>query len=68
MASKTYTNTARGSRGIRTKDGNLVMIEPGQSVDLEDVDPAEAKDAELHGIESGKAAAKEAAKDDGAKA
>jgi hypothetical protein len=28
------TNTASGARGVRTKDG-LVMVEPGQTVDVD---------------------------------
>lgn len=30
----TYTNHAPGARGIRTKDG-LVMLEPGQSAEID---------------------------------
>lgn len=37
------TNTAKGARGIRTKDGDLVMVEPGQSVSG-DFDAAEVRD------------------------
>lgn len=39
-----FKNIAPGSRGIRGKDGQLVMVEPGQSVDL-DVSDVELRDA-----------------------
>lgn len=52
-----FTNTADGARGIVTKDGNTVWIEPGQSVDVEDADEAKVPE----GVEKGEAAAKRAA-------
>lgn len=39
----TVKNTARGPRGLRTKDGNLVMIEAGQSAEG-DFDASEVSD------------------------
>lgn len=62
MAKQTITNTAEGPRGVLLADGTTLYIEPGQSV--EDVDVA--KDHKLYeGLESGAAAAKRAAQDEG---
>ncbi|TPL06679.1 hypothetical protein [Mesorhizobium sp. B2-4-11] len=60
------TNTQAGPRGLNTKTGP-VLVEPGQSVDVE-IDDAELKVAKATGwFDFGKAAAK-AATDDGLKA
>lgn len=53
------TNTARGARGIRAKDGQLVMVEPGRTVNL-DLDSQELEDALAGDFEKGKAADAEA--------
>lgn len=64
MAKVTITNTSPGSRGVRTDDGELVMLEPGETRDL-DLSASEKKDAEATGdFEFGQAAAKRAAKED----
>lgn len=61
MATQTFTNTARGPRGVRKSSGELVMIDPGQSVDIEDVSDAELKSVKDGGeVVIGKAAAKAA--------
>ena len=33
----TYTNTAAGMRGINLKDGTTIWVEPGESVEANDV-------------------------------
>lgn len=48
MAKTTIRNIAPGARGVRDTDGNLVMIEPGQSAELE-LSVDERKDAEAGG-------------------
>lgn len=48
MAKTTIRNIARGARGVRTTDGELVMIERGESAEL-DLSAAERKDAEATG-------------------
>jgi hypothetical protein len=54
------TNTASGARGVRTNQG-LVMVEPGQTVDVE---LADNEDELYEGLEKGAAAAKRAAEED----
>lgn len=55
----TFKNITKGSKGVNTKDGNLVFIDPGQSENLE-VSDAELKAAtatnwfEIDGDEDGK--------------
>lgn len=44
MAKTKFKNLQSGARGLRGKDGELVMIEPGQEIELE-VDSQELKDA-----------------------
>lgn len=51
------TNITAGPKGLHTKDGALVMLEPGQSGDL-DVDAKEVND---EWFATGEKAAKEAA-------
>ena len=64
MASQTFTNTAPGARGIRTKSGELIMLEPGESRKIDDVPDVELKAAKEAGeIVVGKAAAERAAKE-----
>lgn len=48
MAKTNIKNTAPGARGIYTDDGQLVMLEPGESRSL-DVNAAELKDAKASG-------------------
>lgn len=58
MAKTTVTNIAAGARGVITKDGQTVFLEPNESAELE-LHP----DHELYeGVEKGEAAAKRAAK------
>lgn len=67
MAKVTITNTAPGARGVRKPNGELVMLERGETVEDFDISDDERKDAEKTGyFEFGKAAAKRAAdKDEG---
>lgn len=48
MAKTTIRNNAPGARGVRDNSGNLVMIEAGQSADVE-LSEDEKKDAEATG-------------------
>jgi hypothetical protein len=48
MAKVSIKNIARGARGVRTAAGELVMIEPGASAEL-DLAASERKDAEATG-------------------
>lgn len=58
MAKTTVTNTAEGPRGVITKDGTTVYLEPNESAELE-LHP----DHDLYdGVVKGEAAAKKAAK------
>lgn len=64
MAKVTITNTSDGPRGVRTEDGELVMIEPRETQEIE-LTASEKKDAEATGyFVFGEAAAKKAAKGD----
>jgi hypothetical protein len=56
------TNTASGARGVRTTQG-LVMVEPGQTVDVE---LADNEDDLYEGLEKGAAAAKRVAEEEAA--
>ena len=63
MAKTLVTNVSTGARGIRNADHSLVMIERGQSAEV-DLSDKERKDAEETGyFEFGKAAAKKAEKE-----
>jgi hypothetical protein len=57
MAKAILKNTARGARGVRNKAGDLIMVEPGQTVSIDDIDDAELKDAtgDFGSFEKGKA-------------
>lgn len=48
MSKTTLRNISPGPRGVRTTAGDLVMIEKGDSAEL-DLDAAEKKDAEASG-------------------
>jgi hypothetical protein len=55
MAKTVLKNTARGARGVRGKDGELVMVEPGATVTIDDIDAQELKDALAGDFEKGSA-------------
>lgn len=48
MAKTTIRNVAPGPRGVRTKGGDLVMLEAGESQDL-DLEAGELEDAKASG-------------------
>jgi hypothetical protein len=65
MAKTTVTNVSTGARGIRDDKHRLIMLERGESAEVELTD-AERKDAKATGyFEFGKAAAERAAEGEG---
>ena len=55
MAKAVLKNTAAGARGVRSKNGELTMVEPGETVTIDDIEDGELKDALAGDFEKGKA-------------
>lgn len=53
MAKVFLKNTAPGARGIRNEAGEVIMIDPGQTVEVDGISDSELKDAKALGIEKG---------------